>query len=56
MSTDATNRARRARCSYCGRSCPVTKAGNIRKHYVTAGPTTLQPGQRVVCGGSGRQA
>lgn len=46
--------ARKARCSYCGRLRPVTKAGKIRKHYVTAGPTTLVPGQRVVCGGSGR--
>jgi hypothetical protein len=46
----------RARCIYCGRMRPKTKAGKIRKHYVTAGPTTLVPGQRVVCGGSGRLA
>src|SRR5690348_7822486 len=28
---------RRAKCVYCGRSKPVTKAGKIRKHYITAG-------------------
>lgn len=44
----------KARCPYCGLAKPVTKGGRIRKHYVTAGPTTLVPGQRVVCGGSGR--
>ena len=47
---------RRARCLYCGKIRPVTAAGKIRKHYVTAGSTTLQPGRRVICGGSGRQA
>jgi len=47
---------KRATCPYCGKKRPVTPAGRIRKHYVTGGPTTLVPGQRVVCGGSGRQA
>ena len=47
---------RRARCVYCGKTRSVTKKGKIRKHYVIAGATTLVPGQRVVCGGSGRQA
>lgn len=47
---------RRARCLYCGTMKPVTGKGLIRKHYVTANATTLAPGQRVVCGGSGRQA
>lgn len=47
---------KRATCPYCGRKRPVTPSGRIRKHYVTAGPTTLQPGQRVACGGSGRPA
>ncbi len=47
-------RVKRAKCVYCGRTKAVTKAGKIRKHYVTAGPTTTTAGQRVVCGGSGR--
>ena len=45
---------KRAKCTYCGRIKPVTRAGKIRKHYVTGGPTTTAAGQRVVCGGSGR--
>ena len=53
MSEIQTTR-RRARCLYCGKSKPVTKAGNIRKHWVIGGPTTTHAGQRVVCGGSGR--
>jgi hypothetical protein len=48
--------AARARCLYCGRLRPKTKTGKIRKHWVIAGPTTLTPGKRVVCGGSGRVA
>jgi hypothetical protein len=47
---------RRAKCVYCGRSKPVTKAGKIRKHYVIGGPATTSAGERVVCGGSGRPA
>jgi hypothetical protein len=47
---------RKARCLYCGKPKPVTKAGKIRKHWVTGGPTTTHPGERVVCGGSGRPA
>ena len=47
---------RKARCVYCGTSRPVTKSGKIRKHYIIANAATLVPGQRVVCGGSGRQA
>jgi hypothetical protein len=53
---ELTRRSRKARCVYCGKAKPLTKAGKIRKHYVIAGPTTLVPGQRVACGGSGRQA
>lgn len=47
-------KAKRGRCVYCGRTYALTKDGKIRKHEVTAGPTTLVPGQRVVCGGAGR--
>lgn len=47
---------RRARCVYCGTKKPVTPAGKIRKHWVIGGPTTTHPGERVVCGGSGRPA
>jgi hypothetical protein len=46
----------KARCLYCGKLKPKTKAGRIRKHWVIGGPTTTNPGQRVVCGGSGRDA
>ena len=46
----------RSRCQYCGTLKPVTRAGRIRKHWIIAGATTLYPGQRVVCGGSGRLA
>lgn len=28
---------RRAKCLYCGKPKPVTKAGKIRKHWVTGG-------------------
>lgn len=55
MGTTAREVRKRARCVYCGKTRGLTKTGKIRKHYVTAGPTTLAPGQRVVCGGSGRQ-
>jgi hypothetical protein len=48
--------ADKAKCLYCGKLRPKTKAGKIRKHYVISGPTTLQPGKRVPCGGSGRLA
>jgi hypothetical protein len=47
---------RRGKCSYCGRTKPVTSKGKIRKHWVTGGPATTQAGKRVVCGGSGRVA
>lgn len=56
MSTGLGEQKRRARCSYCGKTKPVTRAGKIRKHWVTGGPTTTSAGQRVVCGGSGRPA
>ena len=46
----------KGRCLYCGTLRPMTRAGKIRKHWVISGPTTLQPGKRVVCGGSGRTA
>lgn len=46
----------KAKCLYCGKLRPKTQTGKIRKHYVIAGPTTVTPGQRVVCGGSGRMA
>lgn len=48
--------ADKTRCPYCGRLKPLTGKRKIRKHWVIAGPTTLVPGRRVVCGGSGRQA
>jgi hypothetical protein len=48
--------AQRARCAYCGRLKPRTKAGKIRKHWIIGGPTTTNAGKRVVCGGSGRPA
>lgn len=44
-----------ARCPYCGKAKSLTVKRKIRKHWVTANAITLQPGQRVVCGGSGRQ-
>lgn len=50
----AENQRKRGRCVYCGKTRGLTKTGKIRKHYITAGPTTMVPGQRVVCGGSGR--
>lgn len=45
----------RGRCVYCGTLKSLTKEGMVRVHYIIAGPTTLVPGERVVCGGSGRQ-
>jgi hypothetical protein len=45
---------RRARCVYCGTTKPVTKSGKIRKHWVKGGPNGPAPGQKIVCGGSGR--
>jgi hypothetical protein len=50
----ADQEKRRARCVYCGTTKPVTKSGKIRKHWVTGGPNGPAPGQRIVCGGSGR--
>lgn len=45
---------RKARCVYCGKPKSVTTKGKIRKHWITSGPTTVNPGKRVPCGGSGR--
>lgn len=45
---------RRGRCRYCGKRTTLTKDGKVRKHMIIAGPTTLVPGQRVTCGGSGQ--
>lgn len=45
----------KGRCPYCSRTFKLTRNGKIRKHWITAGANTLVPGQRVVCGGSGRQ-
>jgi hypothetical protein len=46
----------KATCPYCGTLKPKTKAGKIRRHWVIGGPNGLAAGQRVICGGSGRQA
>lgn len=52
---ELSKKAARGRCVYCGKTFALTKRGKVRKHEVIAGPTTLAPGQRVTCGGSGRQ-
>jgi len=54
MATES--KRRKAKCVYCGKLKPVTSKGHIRVHWVTGGPTTTHPGQRVICGGSGRPA
>lgn len=45
---------RRGKCRYCGKRLALTKDGRVKKHMITAGPTTLVPGQRVPCGGGGQ--
>jgi hypothetical protein len=47
---------KRAKCLYCGTKKAVTPSGKIWAHYVISGPTTVNPGKRVLCGGSGRPA
>lgn len=50
----ARERKGKGRCRYCGKRLTLTKDGMVRKHKVTAGASTLVPGQRVTCGGSGQ--
>lgn len=47
---------RHGRCRYCGKRTALTKKGLVRTHWVIAGvhSATVEPGSRVVCGGSGQ--